>query len=301
MTLLRILLNIIFPVFVIIGLGYLLGRTMTLDVKSVSRTVLYIFSPALVFSSLAKSSLTSSDFSHIVSFALLTIVVLGFFSWGITRLLRFDQVMENAFLLSTLFINAGNYGLPVNLFAFGQPGLERAIIYFVTSALLTNTLAVYFASRGRSGVQESLLNIFKVPMVYALTVALLVRATGFTVPDPIFKPIEIAGQAAVPVLLVTLGMELAHVSLDQNMAIVGLATGVRLVLAAGVALGIAALMGLQGVTRQVCLVQASMPTAVLTTVLAIEFGAEPRFVTSVVFLSTLASIVTLTLLLSLIM
>jgi predicted permease len=299
--LLEILLNVIFPVFIIIALGYSLGRTMALDVTSVSRTVLYIFNPALIFSSLVKSSLTSTDSAQIISFALLTILVLGVLSRGITRLLRFDPLMENAFLLSTLFINSGNYGLSVNLFAFGQPGLERAVVYFTTSSLLTNTLAVYFASRGQAGARRSLLNVFRMPMVYALAAALLIRVTGLSVPAPIFKPLEIAGQAAVPVLLVVLGMELARASLDQNLTVVGLAVFVRLVLAAGVALGLATLMGLQGVTRQVCITQASMPTAVTTVVLAIEFGSKPRFVTSVVFVSTLVSIVTLTLLLSLIM
>ena len=299
--LLDVLLNIIFPVFVIIGLGYTLGRTMALDVKSISRTVLYIFNPALIFSSLIKSSLTSADSAQIASFALLTVLILGLLSRGIARLLRFDTVTKNVFLLSTLFINAGNYGLPVNLFAFGQPGLERAVVYFAASALLTNTLAVYFASRGQAGVRQSLLNAFRLPMVYALTAAFLIRVTGLTVPEPILKPIEMAGQASVPVLLVVLGMELARASLDQQRALVGLAVFVRLALAAGVALGLAALMGLQGVTRQVCITQASMPTAISSVVLAIEFDAKPRFVTSVVFVSTLASIVTLTLLLGLIM
>jgi predicted permease len=299
--LLEILLNIILPVFIIIALGYSLGRTVALDVKSISRTVLYIFAPALIFSSLVKSSLTTTDSAQVVSFALLTILVVGLLARGITRLLRFDPLMENAFLLSTLFINSGNYGLPVNLFAFGQPGLERAVIYFTTSGLLTNTLAVYLASRGQAGVRQSLLNVFRLPMIYALAAALIIRVTGLTVPAPIFKPLEMAGQASVPVLLVVLGMELARASLDQNLTVVGLAVFVRLVLAAGVALGLAALMGLQEVTRQVCITQASMPTAVTTVVLAIEFGSKPRFVTSVVFVSTLASIVTLTLLLSLIM
>jgi predicted permease len=299
--LLEILLNIILPVFIIIALGYSLGRTVALDVKSISRTVLYIFAPALIFSSLVKSSLTTTDSAQVVSFALLTILVVGLLARGITRLLRFDPLMENAFLLSTLFINSGNYGLPVNLFAFGQPGLERAVIYFTTSGLLTNTLAVYLASRGQAGVRQSLLNVFRLPMIYALAAALIIRVTGLTVPAPIFKPLEMAGQASVPVLLVVLGMELARASMDQNLTVVGLAVFVRLVLAAGVALGLAALMGLQGVTRQVCITQASMPTAVTTVVLAIEFGSKPRFVTSVVFVSTLVSIVTLTLLLSLIM
>lgn len=299
--LLTVLLDIVLPVFVIIGMGYLLGRFRAVEVRSVSRVVLYILSPCLVFTSLVQSTLTATDLTQIVSFVLLNILALGLIAWGVTRSLRFDVGRQNAFLLATLFMNAGNYGLPVNLFAFGNPGLERAVIYFVTTALLTNTLAVYLASRGQGRARDALSNIFKLPAIYAVALAFVVRMTGSAIPSPLFKPLQMAGQAAIPVLLIVLGMELAYVVLDQEMLAVGMAVVVRLVVAAAVAVGLTGIMGIPGITRQVCITEASMPTAVFTIVLAIEFGADPRFVTSVVFASTLVSMATVTVLLGLIM
>lgn len=301
MIYLRILINIILPVFILVGAGYLLRRRLEIDTRSLSRSVLYVFSPALVFSALVESTLTTTDFTQIVVFELVTTLGVAGLTLAVARLAGFDRTRTNAFMLATLFINAGNYGLPVNLFAFGQPGLERAVIFFVVSAILINTGAVYFASRGQAGIRESLTNVFRVPMIYAMVLALAVRATGLDLPEVILRPVRLAGEAAIPVMLVVLGTELARSSVRRGLGAVGLAAAVRLVGAAAVAWVVAGLMGLEGVTRQVCIVQASMPTAVFTIVLSLEFNADSGFVTSAVLVSTLASIVTLTVLLGLLM
>ncbi len=102
-------------------------------------------------------------------------------------------------------------------------------------------------------------------------------------------------------MLLLVGVQLAKTSSAGELKVIGLATFVRLVAAPAVALVLAAWLGLTGVTRQVCVTQASMPTAVTTTILATEFEAEPQFVAGVVFVSTLVSVITLTLLLALIM
>lgn len=301
MNITAVLINVIVPVFIIIGVGALSGRRLALDVRTLSRSVLYIFGPALVFRALLTTELTAGDAAHIVAFVLITTTVLGGIAWSMARALHFDAVQSNAFLLTILLTNTGNYGLPVNLFAFGDPGLERAVIYFSVTAILTNTVGVYFAARGRAEPREALMNVFHLPLIYAVALALILRAAGTTtLPEALFRPIDLTADAAVPTLLLALGIELAASTLDRQFWTVGLAVITRLVVAAIVAGVIATLMGLEGLTRQVCIVQASMPTAILSVVLSVEFDANPRFVTSVVFTSTLVSTITLTVLLSLI-
>jgi len=203
--------------------------------------------------------------------------------------------MESAFLLVTLFVNAGNYGLSVNLLAFGEATLARAIIYFVVSSLLINTIGIYLASRGKARALDALFNVFKVPIVYALFLAIFVNLMNLNVTgSPIFKAVEMVGKGAVPLMLLLLGMQLARTPLAQGMRTVGLAAFIRLAVTPAIALPLANWLGLTGSTLQACVVEASMPTAVTATVLAIEFDAKPEFVTSVVFLSTLASPFTLT-------
>ncbi len=298
MILLSVLINIVLPIFVIIGAGFIVARTKSLNAQTLSRVSLYILGPALVFSNLSKTTISGSDFAQIVAFTILGTLIVLFLSWITARLLSLDRSRESAFMLSCSFVNHGNYGLPLVLFAFGQEGLERALIYFVTGAFLANTLAVFIASRGKAKATTSLLNIFRIPMVYAIVAAFAVNATNSAVPEVILKPLNMAADATIPVMLLLLGAQLARTYLGGQVRLIGLAVFVRLVGGAIVGLVVATLMGLTGVTRQACVVEHSTPTAVMTGILAMEFGTEPEFVTGVIFASTLASIMTMTLLVS---
>lgn len=296
MILLTVLINIVLPVFIIIGAGFILARAMSLDAQTLSRVSLYVLAPSLAFSKMSETRIGATDIAQIVAFTVVGTLSLVLLSWGVARLLRLDRSLESAFVLSSSFVNHGNFGLPLVLFAFGQPGLERALIYFVTGAFLTNTLGVFVASKGRAQATTALLNIFRIPMIYAFAAAFVVTAANITLPQTILRPVEIAGNAAIPVMLLLLGVQLAGTSLGQKLGPISAAVAVRLIGGAVVGLALAALMGLTGVARQVCVVEHSTPTAVMASILAMEFGTEPEFVTGVIFASTLASMATMTLL-----
>jgi len=296
--LLSVLVNIVLPVFLIIGAGFVTARVKSLDAQTLSRVSLYILGPALVFSKLVETTVTKTDLVQIVVFTVLGTLGALALSWVVARLLHLDQSTESAFMLSSSFVNCGNYGLPLVLFAFGQPGLERALIYFVTSAFMVNTLAVFVASRGKARVATSFLNIFRVPMIYAIVAAFVVKASGFVVPDFVFEPLEMVGESAIPVMLLLVGLQLARSSAKRQVKLICTATLVRLIGGAVVGILLASVLGLSSVTRQVCIVEHSTPTGVMTSILAMEFGSEPEFVTGVIFATTLASIATMTLLLA---
>lgn len=294
MILLAVLVDIVLPVFLIIGTGFAVGRMMSLDPQTLSRVSLYIFAPALIFSKLSETTITRTDFVQIVAFTISATLIVLLLSWIIAKLLHLNRSRESAFVLSCSFVNSGNYGLPLVLFAFGQEGLERALLYFVTGAFLVNTLAVFIASRGKATASSSLLNIFKIPMIYAIAAAFAVNATNLTLPETILRPVDMAADACIPLMLLLLGVQLAGTSLGGQGRLISLAVLVRLVGGAVVAVVLAALMGLTGITRQVCVVEHSTPTAVMTSMLSMEFGTGPEFVTGVIFASTLASIATMT-------
>jgi hypothetical protein len=296
--LLSVLVDIVLPVFVIIGLGFVAARLLTIDAHTLSRVSLYVLGPALVYSKLVETTVTSADLVHIVLFTVVGTFLVLALSWAVARVLHLDQSQESGFMLSSSFNNCGNYGLPLVLFAFGQQGLERALIYFVTSAFLVNTLAVFVASRGKARVTTSLSNVFRIPMIYAIAAAFLVRAADITLPAMFSQPVEMVGDATIPVMLLLLGVQLARSSFGRQIPLICAATVVKLVGAAMIAIALAAAMGLTGVTRQTCIVEHATPTGVMTSILALEFGTEPELATSVIFVSTLASIATMTVLVS---
>lgn len=294
----EVLWQVLAPIFLTAGAGYLLARQLGVHPQGLARAAFYIFSPSLLFDKFSHSTLSADDMGRLALFAILTIAGSGLIAWVLSRLLHLDRVVSAAFVLCAIAGNTGNYGLPANQFAFGAAALEPAVIYYAVSTLVLSTVGIYVAASGRRTARQAMRNAASVPLAYAGLAGLLVWATGLPVPLPIERFANLAGQAAIPVMLVILGMQLADVRLRDNLGPVTVAAATKLI--SGPLLGVffAGLLGLSGITRQAAIVEASMPTAVMAIVLATEYDTAPRFTASVVLVSTLVSLVTVTLVLT---
>jgi malate permease and related proteins len=297
LSLLNVFSNAILPVILVFLVGYVVQRTLAPDIKSVARVAFYVFTPCVIFSSLFESTLGANDAGGVLVFLVLNVVILWAASWGAARVLRLSQRKESAFLLSILLDNCGNFGLPVLLFAYGQAGMTLGSLYFAGSVVLTNTLGVYLASRGSADVRSSVRRMARVPVVYAVALALLLKWLSVAPPQPLLKAIDLLGDAGPPTMELLLGMQLAHVQLGREWKLLGAASALRLLGGAVVGVALAALLGLRGLTRKVCVVESSMPSAITATVVATEFDSDPTFVTGVVFITTLLSMVSLSIVL----
>jgi hypothetical protein len=288
----------ILPIILIAGVGFTLQRALRLNPRPVSRVIFYAFSPALIFSLLATTEIEANDILRMAGLGLLVVTCIGLLSWLISKIFHLPPLIAAAFILASTFMNAGNYGLSLNNFAFGKLGLTWASIYFVTSATLMNSAGVYIATAGQTSPSKALRGLLKIPTIYAIMLALLIRVSGFSLPVPIWRSIDLLGSAAVPSMLILLGMQIAHAGLPQKKGLLMVAVGLRLLVSPIIAWMIAPIIGLDGVSRQVGILESAMPTAVLATVIATEFDVEPQYVTGVVFITTLLSPLTITPLLS---
>jgi predicted permease len=178
------------------------------------------------------------------------------------------------------------------------------VVYFVVSSVLSYTLGVFIASHGTQSLKESLRSVMRLPHIYAVFAAFAVRLLGVAVPEPVLQPVNLMGQATIPAMLVVLGMELAQPALKPNSVdwpLVSLSSALKLLFPIIPVILLSTLIGFGGLGRNVTLVQACMPTAVLAVIFTVKFKGDSQFVTKVIILSTLVSIVTLTLLLSFIL
>jgi hypothetical protein len=293
----EVLWQVLTPIFLAAGAGYLLARRLNVRPDGLGKAAFYVFTPCLLFDKFSHSNLSADDLGRLALFTTLTIAGSGLIAWTLARLLHFDRVTGAAFVLCAIAGNTGNYGLPTNQFAFGDAALEPAVIYYAVSTLILSTVGVYVAASGRRTARQALRNVLSVPLVYAGMAGLLVWATGAPLPLPIERFAGLAGQAAIPVMLVILGMQLAGVRLRNDIGRVSVAAATKLLSGPLLGLFFASLLGLSGITRQAAIVEASVPTAVLAMVLATEYDTAPGFTASVVMVSTLASLVTMTLVL----
>jgi len=294
----QILTNNVLPAFLVMAIGVLLDRKLQVDKKSLSRTAIYVLTPCLVFSSVVRSELSGELFGQMILYVLLITLIMGALAILVGYLFRWPARTSDALVLSTAFLNSGNFGLSIVLFSFGEQGLELATIFFVVSNFVCNTVAAFFAARGRRSTKQALLQVLKLPGPYAFLFALLVRALKIPLPPLLTKPISLIGQASVPIMLMMLGLQLSQTQLSRRYREISIGVFLRLCVGALVAIGLASAMRLEGLARQVAIVEASTPTAVSSGLMAIEFDADSEYVTSVIFFSTLLSSITLTLLLS---
>ena len=292
--LLSIFASDILPIFVIAGIGFLLARKLQANVKTLSHVVFYALVPCLGFRLLVTSKMTGPQVGRMALMAILVTAAMGALARIVAIPFNLKRAELSAFLLVVMFSNGGNYGLPVVLFAFGTDALSHATVYFVTSSILTYTVGVFLAAAGRRSVSQALIGITKIPAIYGIAAAMIVIAAGITVPMALMRPIGMLSDAALPTMVLVLGMQLERARVPERPSLVAVAVVLSLIVAPFAALGLAALLGLSGPARQAGVILASMPVAVVTTILALEFEISPNFVTSAVFVSTLLSPLTLT-------
>ena len=291
-----VFLNVILPVFAIVALGSLLGGRLQLQARTLTRTAYYVFVPAFIFQAISGAQVPLDAAMKMLGFIILTHLLAALIAGGIARLLGRSKEMIAAFVMIAVFGNCGNYGLALVRFRLGDAALAPATIYFVAITITAFVVCVGVAGWAHGGSKGAIWGVLKTPALWATLPALLVSSGGLSVPLMFARMIGLLADAMIPVMLFALGLQLV----EQRRLIFStdllLASGLRLVLAPAIALLVALPLGLSQLEHASGVLQAAMPTAILVAIIAKENDIVPDFVTSVVVVSTLASLVTLTLL-----
>jgi predicted permease len=260
----------------------------------VARVVFYSLLPCLAFRLLVTSSPSGANVVRLVSLAVLIMAAMGVVGYAAGKGMGLKGAPLRAFMMVVMFSNGGNYGLPVVRFAFGAEALTYATIFFLAGSVTTYVAGAFFAGSKRGKIAGALDKVWRMPSLYGIALAAIVLGFGWTVPQGIMRPVALLSDAALPVMILVLGMQLERAVGPSRPGIVIFAVGISLLVAPVVAFGLASVMGITGAARQAAVILSSMPVAVVTTILALEFELAPEFVTSAVFISTVASPLTLT-------
>jgi len=291
---LRLFAENLLPVFLAAGAGYIVAVRWNVDPRPLARVAFNVFAPCLVFQAIVDSNLPGGDLLRMVGLALTVLLTTGVVAGLAARWLGWRRSMIAAIVLVVVLPNAGNYGLSVALFAFGDAGLAQASVFFVMSAVLTFTLGVFVASMGRASLAEATRGLLRVPAIWAVVLALLMMKMDLDLPLPLARTVGLFSQASIPSFLVILGMQLHGNGWRGPLRPLALAASARLLLSPLVAILIVPALGLEGAALQAGVLQTAMPSAIITIVLATEYDVEPTFVTSAVFVTTLLSPLTVT-------
>lgn len=275
------ILNIVLPVFIIIGTGFFFGRVKSIDLHSVNELILYIATPCLIISSLSRFPLELDLTWKIFVCVAGVIVVSMLVGLILTRLMKLPV---RIYVPTLMFANTGNMGLPLILFAFGQAAFNNGIIYMVSTTLMHYTMGIVIVNTNKNPLE-----VFKLPLIYSTLAGILISIFYIEIPVPVDRSLELLGDIAIPAMIFSLGYKLSEIRIT-NVAVSFVFGTLRIVMGFCLGMLFVELLDLKGLAAKVVILQASMPPAVFNFVLAEKYNLDSRKVASIIMAGTISSL-----------
>lgn len=288
--------NIIQPIFIIIGIGFLIQKKFDLHIASLSKIQIFVLVPALVFNTLYFSQLESGLVGKLIFFNIVFFCVLLILGTSVARLLKMPRSKEKAFVNAISLRNIGNYGIPLVALLFlgdtAKLAMSIHMVSVITCVLLMYTIGLYNASSGNYGWKDALKNVMGIPIIYVMTLAIILKQLSVPVPNGILSATGLLGQCVAPLALFTLGAQLAKSTFHVRDYSLYIGTTLRLLVSPLIAYGLALLFNFDALTTSLVILGAATPTAVNSLFLAIEFDGDSTYASQSIFLTTLLSAIT---------
>ncbi len=267
---------------------------------ALSKLNIFVFVPTFVFVNLYSTEIPSG-MTLVLAFVVALMAVNFVLATLTGRLLQYDMPLRNALRNSTMFYNSGNIGIPLITLVFqGSPYLDLAltvqIIVLVVQNISTYTVGFFNAGRANMRWQTSIQGILRMPTIYAIPAAFVLRTIPFDLTTaPVWPALSYVRDGLIAVALLTLGIQLSRTKFDLTDGAVYISSFLRLVGAPAAALLLISLFGFDDVIAKTLFISSAVPTAVNTVLVAIEYRNRPDFASQAVMTSTLISAVTLSL------
>jgi len=274
--------TIVFPVFAIVGIGYVYGRFRRIDLTAANQINMAVLLPALIFSVLSARNFQIGQYGALAAGAALVMLGSGFLAWPVARVMG---IPAKTFVPPMMFTNSGNMGLPLAVFAFGEAALPAAVVVFIVENGLHFTLGTWLMDR-----RAHWLEVLRQPIVIATLAGIAFSLSGLTLPAPLPATIELLGQASIPLLLVSLGTRLTDIDLREwRLGLLGAiacpVTGVLMVLI------LTPFLRLVPGEQALLILFGALPPAVLNFLVAERYRQEPSRVAAIVMIGNLGAVV----------
>ena len=283
MDLLVALFQIVAPVFTLAAIGFVWVRMgLAYDTAFVTRLAMTVSIPCLIFMALSRTEVAPELLGDTVLAAVIAYVAVGLLAWAVVAIGRLDTP---TYWAPITFGNTGNLGLPIALFAFGQFGFDLAVVIFAVMAILSFTFGVWVVSGGGSPVTA-----IREPLVWGTVAGIVFMLTGWEVPVWLGNTLDLVGQIAIPLMLITLGVAISRLQ-PRALGRAGVISLIRLAICLAVPLAVGLWFALPPVPLAVLILQISTPVAVTSYMLAAKYHARADEVAGLVVVSTVIALV----------
>lgn len=290
---------ILFPIFSIFVVGFIAQKILRFDIQNLSKMSLYVLSPFLAFRTFYTHELTL-DYLYLAFyvFVLCLGLILIISTWS--KLMRYSENIRCGMILSSCFMNNGNYGVPVILMFFGTQGFDLAIILLVLQQVVMSTIGIYYAAKGSdrqneaSSMKYALIRVIKMPVAYGALLGIIFQLLHVPISDSVMKSISMIGDSSIVVIMIILGMQLAMIQIKEiDLPKLSIALIVKMVISPMLAYCLVMFLPLSETYKTILIILAAMPAAANTTLQAVFFNTQPKLVSSSTFISTILSLITL--------
>ena len=282
---------IIMPIIIIIFIGYIWNKIgNNLNQTEITNIITWIGAPCLIFNTLIKLESSVFLLKDMILSAIFMVLSMFLFSYILLKLINFPI---RTFINPMSFSNSGNLGMTISLFAYGSLGLELAVIVFMITSILHFTLGVSIWSGN-----WSTRFLIKTPVIYAVFLALSINFFSIELPKTLTNTTSVLAGITIPLLLFTMGISLNKISYKLDYKIIILII-LRIFMAFTMAYLIIYLLNINGIAKNIILLQAFLPAPIFTYLFASQYNVQPDKVANYLMTSTIISLFTITIFLTL--
>jgi malate permease and related proteins len=288
--------QVLLPILVMFACGWVLDRRFKLDLATVVKVNIHLFVPAFIFVHLVEAKIEGHLALRVVGFTICVVFGLYVAARLVGKMLGYSREETRTLQIAAMFYNSANYGIPLMALAYGTVAAPLQVFVILVQNVGNFTLGIFLASSVHHRGWRAALPVFRQTSVWAVTVALVVRALHVPVQEMrwFWVPLNYFSEGLVGVALITLGVQLSHTEHQQRLSRIGWALGLRLLGGPLLAWAFVYLFDFHGETAAIMILSASFPTAVNTALIAHEFKTDSHFAASAVFWSTVFSMITVT-------
>ncbi|HEY78707.1 MAG TPA: AEC family transporter [Dehalococcoidia bacterium] len=286
------ILNIVLPTFIIIAIGYIFGKITKTDFAPVANIALYVGAPAIVLTSLLNNPVVLLDAAKVWGASLVIMLGCGIVAYLVFTMLKQEH---SGLYVPIIIMNTVNLPFPIAYFAYGTEGLTAASLFSIPVTLVLFSLGVYIVAGKQR--KQNIREVFKIPVLYAAVLGLFLNFFRVDVPELAINSLDIIAKMGIPLVLLILGYNLSRVKIT-SLPITFLASFLRIGVGLMIGFLIVNLLGITGVFRSVVILESAMPAAATSVIIATKYRSEEGLVSSVVFITTITSLIVIPFLLN---
>lgn len=291
------ILTTILSIIIMIGLGYFLKRIDFLSEKDIdpfNKIVMYILMPCMIF-----HAIFTADISLIPKLGILPFIILassfatGIISYFILKQLKLDDKKLWSVLVTVMIANTAFMGYPVTLGIYGQAGFLRAIFCDMATLCIFLLLSFVLILKFGGTIKTAFKKIALFPPVWAVVLGLCFNWLNIPIGSVLDNTVNYLGQGAIPLIMVTLGLSIDFSALARSKSMIVFTSIMKLAFFPIVAFLIVNYLGLVDLQYQVAIVEAAMPSGMMSLLLSITYKLDYELTSDCILINTVISLITL--------